>query len=601
MFSQERYREALVKWIVLSNQPFSEPEVETFLEMIKTLNPEAKTICKETVKRDIMKKFQEVVNEIKSKLNKSPAKFSFTMDAWTSKNMLPFLAIRAHWMNANFEYETVLLDFCHITGKHDGPKFCSIFLDCLKRFDIPLSKVLGVTVDNVSSNDTLMSSLETHGIKVGSHLSSQDNRVRCMPHILNLSVQDILEKLKIPKNEAKDLYEHLDEEVGFPLIIKNNLYWKYMFKVDDDSNEVEGAEEEEVEKSDDDDSEDEEENANESGSFTVPKLRTLIKKIRKSTQMRQKLKKFCRLYKIESRVPIIDVATRWNSTFQMIERAAYLKAPLRGLCSNEKKLHKYIMNEREWAELNILQKLLQKFHRATLLMSMERHPTICSYLPTLNWLLESLETFIEEHPGSLAQAAKNGLMKLKKYDDQLKMKSSNIPYIAIFLNPSLKMSYFKEHGYSKPELREIQKSISDMFEKTYGAQPMSRVNENTDESLSDEFLEHMHKRTANREPKEFQKYLHFPLSNAKVNVLEYWKAQKEEFPNLTNMAQDYLAVQSSSVAVERDFASGVDLVTPTRSSLHPETIRACMCLKSYFKNLNSKSHQESERTVSNDS
>lgn len=193
-----------MKWIVLSSKPFCTCELESFLEMIATLNPEAKTISKETVKRDIMRKFGELVEQIKVKLSKVSAKLSFTIDAWTSKNVLPFMAIRAHWINDDWEYETVLLDFCHIQGSHSGLNFSKIFLGCLKRFEIPLSKVLGITIDNVFSNDTFIRCLEAHGITVGTHISSIENRIRCMPHILNLCVQDILNSLKIPLSCEQD-------------------------------------------------------------------------------------------------------------------------------------------------------------------------------------------------------------------------------------------------------------------------------------------------------------------------------------------------------------------------------------------------------------
>lgn len=178
--------------------------------MIASLNPEAGTISAATVKRDIMELFAAEVNEIKLKLGKAPGKFSFTLDAWTSKNVLPFMAIRAHYIDADWVYQTVLLDFCYITGKHDGQNFCNIFVECLKRFEIPISKVLALTMDNVGSNDTFMEFLTQHGIKVGIRTTSEENRVRCMPHILNLAVQDILASLKIPLNHEEDTYEHLD-------------------------------------------------------------------------------------------------------------------------------------------------------------------------------------------------------------------------------------------------------------------------------------------------------------------------------------------------------------------------------------------------------
>ncbi|KAJ6639597.1 putative AC transposase [Pseudolycoriella hygida] len=140
VFSQESYREALVDWIILSDQPFCECGVQSFLKMVDSLNPEAITISKETVKRDIIKKFAKQVELIKLRLKKVSSKLSFTLDAWTSKNVLPFLAIRTHWINDNWEYETVLLDFWFIKGKHSGLNISKIFLRCLSRFNIPLSQ-----------------------------------------------------------------------------------------------------------------------------------------------------------------------------------------------------------------------------------------------------------------------------------------------------------------------------------------------------------------------------------------------------------------------------------------------------------------------------
>lgn len=211
MFSQERYRESLIKWIINSDQPFCECQQEDFVELLKSLNPEAKHFSAQTVKRDIMKKFEECVAETKIRLSKVSSKFAFTVDAWTSKNVLPFMDIRAHWINDDWTYESVVVDFSFIEGDHAGKNLCKIFVDCLKRFEIPLSKVSAVTMDNVSSNDTFMDYLRKHSIEAGTNLSKSHNRIRCLPHVLNLAVQDILSELKIPLNDDVDHSRYLDD------------------------------------------------------------------------------------------------------------------------------------------------------------------------------------------------------------------------------------------------------------------------------------------------------------------------------------------------------------------------------------------------------
>lgn len=115
------------------------------------------------------------------------------MDMWSSKNVLPFLAIRAHWISTEWEYKTQLLDFAPVKGDHDGKTQFRLFLECMTRFGIPLAKVLAFTMDNATPNDTFIACLQDHGIEIGINFSESENQVRCLAHILNLSVQDILQ------------------------------------------------------------------------------------------------------------------------------------------------------------------------------------------------------------------------------------------------------------------------------------------------------------------------------------------------------------------------------------------------------------------------
>lgn len=208
---------------------------------------------------------------------------------------------------------------------------------------------------------------------------------------------------------------------------------------------------------------------------------------------------------------------------------------------------------------------------------MTRHCTIPSYLPTLNWLISSMDDYTENNTGSLSDASYMALLKLRKYE--LSIESSKLPFIATFLNPAVKMNYFKEY-YSTSELRDIRTQISNYFSKNYehpeqnSKRKISDVEPDIDE---DELDAHMFKRSkVEKMSTELQKYIALPLQHERVDSLQYWKSRENEFPHMSQMARDFLAIQSGSVCVERDFSGAVDLVTPNRCSLTKETIRAIL-------------------------
>ncbi len=199
-----------MKWIVTSDQPYSAAREAAFVELINSLNPDAHIVSDKTIKADELAEYLWKFDELKAQIAQVPGKISISMDGWTSKNMLPFLAIRGHWLDSEWNYQTKLLDFAYIEGKHSGEKHSEILIAVLGRLEIPLTKISAVTLDNASNNDTLFNFLEAHGI------TAIGNQVRCMAHIINLCVQDILKKLKVPATYADiDPDEDLDNEVSF--------------------------------------------------------------------------------------------------------------------------------------------------------------------------------------------------------------------------------------------------------------------------------------------------------------------------------------------------------------------------------------------------
>lgn len=178
--------------------------------MVRRLNPEAKVVSDKTLRADAIQEHLQMMEELKRELREVPGKISITMDGWTSMNVLPFVAIRGHWLTHDWEYKSKLLDFATIEGSHSGLNLRNVLVKCLDRLGVPFEKILGITVDNATNNDTLLFWLQEFG------LSAECNQIRCFAHIMNLAVQDILKALKIklpdPLGVESTQDNHAEEE-----------------------------------------------------------------------------------------------------------------------------------------------------------------------------------------------------------------------------------------------------------------------------------------------------------------------------------------------------------------------------------------------------
>lgn len=152
--------------------------------------------------RTIRRRLQtSVEDKQKGVLRKLPsnAKLSIALDCWTSPFTQAFMAITAYFIDEDWQYNEVLLGFEPLHGKHSGANLSDILLDILRKYDIE-DRVLAVTTDNASNNDTLIKSLQQN---------LTDNttliRIPCLAHVIQLSLNELLGKLRAaPVNETME-------------------------------------------------------------------------------------------------------------------------------------------------------------------------------------------------------------------------------------------------------------------------------------------------------------------------------------------------------------------------------------------------------------
>ena len=87
---------------------------------------------------------------------------------------------------------------------------------------------------------------------------------------------------------------------------------------------------------------------------SIIKLRKFVVKIRNSQVLLDDLKSICRIKNKKFLMPIQDIDTRWNSTYQMIERQIIMQDVMEILVnSHEDVLRSLYPRSIEWIEINV--------------------------------------------------------------------------------------------------------------------------------------------------------------------------------------------------------------------------------------------------------
>ncbi|GBB94329.1 hypothetical protein RclHR1_23330001 [Rhizophagus clarus] len=102
------------------------------------------------------------------------------------------------------------------------------------------------------------------------------------------------------------------------------------------------------------------ETSNEEVGSLIRKLRTLVKKIKASPQQENKFKAQCKAANVPNLNVMLDVRTRWNSTYDMLVRARKLKEPLNTLSNSDPTLRPFTINEKKWVHLLKIEELLKE-------------------------------------------------------------------------------------------------------------------------------------------------------------------------------------------------------------------------------------------------
>ena len=317
----------------------------------------------------------------------------------------------------------------------------------------------------------------------------------------------------------------------------------------------------------------------------VKKLRIFISTVRNSPKQMDKLKEYFRIEKVSFKAPLPDIITRWNYTYYMIERAIEIKSFLNLLSQNLPILKNNWPTNEEWLILNDLLELLAPFALATKVISASNYPTIGE----VKWLFLGIKNHLERFRND-SYSLKPHVEEMKDVFNRYYEYVNHSLHIPAFFDPR-----YKKSAYGKMSREDILQPIQTAM-NNYKELDITSTAEDTIQDLQYQFNNLSTLETRNYFQNFFMSddqsqqsiineldlYFDSHPSSFEIMPLEWWKIHSSEYPILSQMAKDYLTVMSTSVPCEQLFSIAGKQITQTRNKLHPDTTRACLCLKSWL-------------------
>ena len=113
------------------------------------------------------------------------------------------MAITGYFLDQEWEYREVLLGFEPISGTHSDVNLGGVVIRILQQHQI-IHRILAVTTDNASNNKTLTTAVNESikDLQSDPEIDSTIVQVPCLAHIIQLSLLDLLGKIKAsPRND----------------------------------------------------------------------------------------------------------------------------------------------------------------------------------------------------------------------------------------------------------------------------------------------------------------------------------------------------------------------------------------------------------------
>ncbi|KAJ1697461.1 hypothetical protein LUZ63_005973 [Rhynchospora breviuscula] len=265
----------------------------------------------------------------------------------------------------------------------------------------------------------------------------------------------------------------------------------------------------------------------------------------------------------------IDVKTRWNSTFHMLDVAIHYKLALEGYAQRDSNFE-WLPNRPQWEEAEKVRNLLTVFNETTKVFSGSSYPISNLFLVEIFNVKKTICDAYVDDDGFTRDMSLAMYEKFEKYWGEVNV----LMAVASILDPRLKMVSVKfVYGvlYTRAEVGSL--SSSDAVPSS-SSQPNGGSNNNFWRYLESTWVE---------EPPvaDLDNYLKEPVfqhrSSSTFDVLQWWKTNAVRYPILSKLAKDILCIPITTVSSESAFSAGGRILDDYRSSLKEDVVESLVC------------------------
>ena len=281
---------------------------------------------------------------------------------------------------------------------------------------------------------------------------------------------------------------------------------------------------------------------------------------------------------------IQSVATRWNSTYFMLERLLKQRWAIYGVLHDEtvsKPDHKRLdLKDEEWELASQLIVVLKPLQVATTALCEEHNVSVSLVYPVVYGLLKKHLAPASDDRTAVKVFKKTVASELKRrFDPDSEEIAEDPPVLASALDPR----YHQLKFFSSEQRSVTYNKLKDLAVEVDAEAQTVEVEAETQESTAKrprhdsamDFLlgDSLGNGDDDRSPQdEVDLFLREPVLGTNTNPLKWWQANESRFPVLSKLAKRLLCIPATSVPAERIFSTSGLIVNKQRASLKPENV-----------------------------